>query len=310
MPKPMQSDASNSGSAVPSNVKIDPNTVKFGKKNSVRTITFTEVVNNRATSSKNSSNTAVSVFKSPAFVGGFTSDLDFDITKYSRVGSVETCASHLSNSQEIKKRLISDGFLELPISTSYSLFLCSEIQATSIENAVSFNKACAIMAYQILAHTVMEKYDWEQFKAVEVVIKERKNPSISIVNRLAGQMRLPQSSLYYWMVVPGYEFLYDVFPIETIALTMVRLECRKALNIPETITNAEIVNSLVSKMNRKHDLTKVSISEIITKLGVNNIKDMYNEFRRNVGTTGREIRNEHAVKEFLDFIGKYCGSST
>ncbi|QIN85947.1 putative nucleocapsid protein [Lilac chlorotic ringspot-associated virus] len=286
---------------------VPANSVKYGKKANLKTVTFTNVKDSRIVNGVNISGVTTPVFSLQPFVGGLQGESEFDITKYGAVGSVDLCATHLSNTQELKKLVVREGIVELKLSDSYSLFVCNELHSTTVENAVSFNRACAIMSLQILRHTVAEQYDWEKNAVVELEVKNKKAPNPSIVNRLAGQMRLPFDSPYYWMIVPGYEFLYDIFPIETIALTMVRLECRKALNIPDRVTNGDIVNSLVSKMNRRNDLTHHNIPDIMKSLGLNTIVEMYHTFKVNVGTTGREMRNEDAVEHFMSFI-KQIGS--
>nr|AEO88239.1 putative nucleocapsid protein [Emaravirus cercidis] len=284
---------------------VPVDTVKFGKKMALKTLQFTNVKDGVALSSTNSAGMVPTVFPSTAFIGSAPGDSDFDITKYVGVGSVDICAAYLSNSQELKKEVIKSGMVEVKIATNYSLFVCNELQATSVVNAVSFNRACAIMSFQILRHTIQEVYDWEKNSVVAIKINEPKSPNQSYINQVAGQMRLQPDNPYYWMVVPGYEFLYDVFPIETIALTIVRLECRKVLNIPDSMTNSDIVSSLVAKINRRNNLTKHTITDVIKQLGVEQIKSMYDSFKMNVGTTGREVRNEDAITHFMEFINSH-----
>nr|QBM15189.1 nucleocapsid protein [blackberry leaf mottle-associated virus] len=234
----------------------------------------------------------------------FQHQTNFILTKYRDYCNLTTVASYLSRSRELKDEFQKSN-LVLTTAAGKTLTIVKDLNDSDVENVVSFNKACAIMSAGILKHTFLEVFDWTKKEYVQTTVEGRSAPDITIINKLAGAMGLQPGNPYYWMIVPGYEFLYELYPAEVVAYTLVRLEFRSQLNIPTDMTDADIISSLVMKMNRIHALESTSFDEAINIVGEDNIRKAYLELARDVGTTSKTRRNDEAILKFKQLITNF-----
>nr|ADM35031.1 putative coat protein [European mountain ash ringspot-associated virus] len=289
-----------------SRVKMETSDAKYMVGNEVKTIKFLDMRGNIATSARNSLNISPGVFAVNPFLGETLAEDTFNILDYAGLGNVDACASHLSRSQELREQVTEKTLREVPISDSYVLKVVSNLQATTVQNVVSFNKACAVMSFNILRHTTDEMYDWTKNEYVSLGLKEKAakvNPNI--INRLAGQINLSPQSPYYYLVTPGYEFLYDAYPAETIAMTLVKMAYRKTMNLPDSMKDSDICSSLNAKINKRHNLAVNNIDDIIKQIGKKHIEDMYNTLTQNIAMSGKESRNVETAQSFLALIESF-----
>lgn len=230
-----------------------------------------------------------------AFVGTPMAVDDFDITSYKKLCHVETAMKYLSDTKQLKEDLKANTCIKLTISNSETMFIVLNKQVGNLSNVLTFNKACAVLAYNVLIFKISEIYDWSIKKYVENPDYKKYTPDNVAINRLAGQIGLTFDDECYWFCVPGYEFLFDIFPAEAIAYTMIRLKYRKRLNIPDAQSDSDIVNSLTSKINRRCNLETCKAADAIKMIGIDNIKTCYDNLTHNIDHTGRSRRNDDMV---------------
>nr|UZG88596.1 nucleocapsid protein [Ash shoestring-associated virus] len=283
---------------------LKDDTIVLGSGAKLRTLKLTNVVAGKLMSPE-TSELKPQVIEATPFTSTSQNVSNFTLHDYRNICNLNTVAAHLSKSKENKERL-QKGNLILKTSTNESLVVVKDLNESTIKNIVSFNKACAIMAAGILKHTFEEEYDWKTGKYIATVLKERSAPDPAIINRLAGQMGLSPDNVYYWLIVPGYEFLYELYPAEVLAYTLVRLQFRKNLNIPDKMTDADIVSSLVMKMNRLHKLDMQGFDEALATIGIENVTEAYVELSRDIGTTSKTKRNDEALHKFKQLIASFA----
>nr|ANQ90740.1 nucleocapsid protein [Emaravirus toordali] len=282
---------------------LQENSILLGSGSKLRVIKLTKCVNGKLTNAENSELKPMDVEVSP-FTSTSQNVSNFTLHNYRSCCHVDTVAAHLSKSKEIKEKLQSRN-LKLSTSKDDHLVIVKDMNDSTVINVVSFNKACAIMAAGILKHTFDEEFDWKTGKYIKTDNKNKVVPNPAIINRLAGQMGLSAGNPYYWMIVPGYEFLYELYPAEVLAYTLVRLQFRKNLNIPDKMTDADIVSSLVMKMNRIHKLEQTSFDDAINTIGRDNVSEAYVELARDIGSTSKTKRNDEAIIKFKELISTF-----
>nr|WLF82584.1 nucleoprotein [Aspen mosaic-associated virus]WLF82636.1 nucleoprotein [Aspen mosaic-associated virus] len=282
---------------------VAENTIILGSGTKLRSLKFTDVTNGRLVNSEQSE-----LKTTPVALDAFTSASQhvsrFTLHDYRSYCNLDMVAAHLSKSKEIKEQLAKRN-ITLATSSGINLVVVKDLNESTITNIVSFNKACAIMSAGILKHKVKEEFDWTKGAYVATKVEKKADVNPLIINRLAGQMGMIPTDAYYWFIVPGYEFLYELYPAEVIAYTLVRLEYRKQLNIPDSMTDSDIVSSLVMKMNRFHNLESNSFEDSIKVIGDHYISEAYIEFAKRVGTTSKTKRNDDAIEMFKTLIAQY-----
>ncbi|UQV97407.1 nucleocapsid protein [Pueraria lobata-associated emaravirus] len=300
---PPKNQKGSSSSNKPASGPLQENSVLLGSGAKLKVIKLTNVSNGKLLDAQNSELKAVDVEISP-FTSASQNVSNFTLHNYRNYCHVNTVAAHLSKSKENKEKLQSKNLI-LKTSTDNHLVVVKDLNDSNVTNVVSFNKACAIMAAGILKHTFEEEFDWKTSKYVKTERKDKVLPDNTIINRLAGQMGLTAGNPYYWMIVPGYEFLYELYPAEVLAYTLVRLQFRKNLNIPDKMTDIDIVSSLVMKMNRIHKLEQTSFDDALNIIGRDNISEAYVELARDIGTTSKTKRNDEAILKFKELISSF-----
>ncbi|QEE82888.1 nucleocapsid protein [Emaravirus kiwii] len=284
-------------------VALKDDTVILGSGSKLRALKLSNVVNGKLNNPE-SSELKAQLVEPVAFTSASQSISNFTLHRYRNYCHVDTVAAHLSKSKENKEKLQKMN-LVLKTSTKDQLVVVKDLNDSNIENVVSFNKSCAIMAAGILKHTFDEEFDWKIGKYVKTENAGKTTPNPAIVNRLAGQMGLTPNNPYYWMIVPGYEFLYELYPAEVLAYTLIRLQFRKNLNIPDKMTDSDIVSSLVMKMNRIHKLEVTGFDEALRTIGADNVSEAYVELARDIGTTSKTKRNDEAIIKFRELISSF-----
>nr|WLF82569.1 nucleoprotein [Aspen mosaic-associated virus]WLF82570.1 nucleoprotein [Aspen mosaic-associated virus]WLF82571.1 nucleoprotein [Aspen mosaic-associated virus]WLF82573.1 nucleoprotein [Aspen mosaic-associated virus]WLF82574.1 nucleoprotein [Aspen mosaic-associated virus] len=281
---------------------VAENTIILGSGTKLRSLRFTDVTNGRLNNSEQSE-----LKTTPVALDAFTSASQhvsrFTLHDYRSYCNVDMVAAHLSRSKEIKEQLAKRN-ITLTTASGINLVVVKDLNESTITNIVSFNKACAIMSAGILKHKVDNEFDWTKTTYVATKVEKKADVNPLIINRLAGQMGMIPTDAYYWFIVPGYEFLYELYPAEVIAYTLVRLEYRKQLNIPDSMTDSDIVSSLVMKMNRFHNLEANSFDDSLKVIGEHHISEAYIEFAKRVGTTSKTKRNDDAIEVFKKLIAQ------
>nr|AWS21350.1 nucleocapsid protein [Emaravirus fici] len=283
--------------------QMQENTILLGSGSKLKAIKLTNVVNGKLTHPETSDLKPIDV-EVQAFTSASQNFSNFTLHKYRNICHVDTCAAHLSKSKENKEKLQARN-LRLIVSSNEFLVVVKELNDSTVDNVVSFNKACAIMSAGILKHTFDEEFDWKLSKYVKTNNTTKVIPDVKIINRLAGQMGLSAGNPYDWMIGPGNEFLYELYPAEVLAYTLVRLQYRKNLNIPDSMTDADIVSSLVMKMNRIHKLEQTSFDEALNLIGKDNVSEAYVELARDIGSTSKTKRNDEAILKFKELIASF-----
>nr|ANQ90716.1 putative nucleocapsid protein [Emaravirus cajani] len=281
---------------------IPDNEVRINVKGKVNTIKFPNVKDKKLQNTEGTSLKPATIepkaFKSAAMV-----EHDFKIKKYISYCNINAAAAYLSQSKEHKEMLKQNDSLILTVSKDQKIYVIQNIQETNIENVLSFNKACAVLALGILKHKFPEIFDWTSHKYVTSGWSDQNlNVEDTIINRLAGAMGLTPDNPYYWFMVPGYEFLYELYPAECIAYTLLRVEYREVLNIPEKISNQDIVQSLTVKMNKFHGLETSTFKDAVAVVGLENIKAAYQAMSSSVGETGRTRRAAIVLAGFEELL--------
>ncbi|QOI17317.1 nucleocapsid protein [Maple mottle-associated virus] len=228
----------------------------------------------------------------------------FSMFAYREYCSVTAVVAYLSQTKDLKDKL-QKGNITLSVSNGYKLVIAKDLGDCNVENVVSFNKACAIMAAGVLKHTLAELYDWRSYTYKPTDAKKVVAVDTTVVNRLAGQMGMKSEDPYYWFIVPGYEFLYELYPAETIAYTLIRLQYRRQLNIPDSMTDVDIISSLMMKMNRMHNFEVENMDSTFRLIDVARVEKVFVHLSQNIGTTNKTRRNDEAVIRFKELIKKF-----
>nr|QIB97993.1 nucleocapsid protein p3 [Emaravirus rosae] len=292
----------NPGTSISNTLAAD--TVIIGADQKLRVLKLTNVQNKKLVKPESSELDPVYIEPTP-FTSEIQSPNNFSLAPYRNFCNVGIAISYLSRSLEIKEQLqIRNVFIRT--SNKDSLTIVKDLNESDVLNVVSFNKACAILSAGVLKHVFKEEFDWTLKKYVPTTVSSRTAPDETVVNRLAGQMGMDSKNPYYWMIVPGYEFLYELYPAEVLAYTLIRLEFRKNLNIPDDMTDSDIVNSLVMKMNRIHKLETTPFDDAISLIGRENISEAYVELARDIGTTSKSKRNDEAIGKFKELIKNFA----
>ncbi|QAR18004.1 nucleocapsid protein p3 [pistacia virus B] len=280
------------------------NSITLGSGAKVKVITFTNVTDRKLTNPEGSDLKAVLVQSVP-FTSATRHASNFTLFDYRSYCNVEAAAIHLSKSKEYKDQLQHKNLI-LKTSNSTNLVIVKELNESNLLNVVSFNKACAIMSSAILKYTFNAEFDWKKKEYIDTTVTEKIVVNPSYINRLAGQMGLTPADPYYWMIVPGYEFLYELYPAEVLAYTLVRLEYRKNLNIPDSMTDIDIISSLVMKMNRLHNLEfGCTFDDALKTIGIEHVNEAFNDLSKDIGATSKTKRNEEAIVKFRELISLF-----
>nr|UME38974.1 nucleocapsid p3 [Emaravirus rosae] len=292
----------NPGSSTSNTLAAD--TVIIGADQKLRVLKLTNVQNKKLVKPETSELDPIYIEPTP-FTSEVQSPNNFSLAPYRNFCNVGIAVSYLSRSLEMKEQLqVRNVFIRT--SNKDSLTIVKDLNESDVLNVVSFNKACAILSAGVLKHVFKEEFDWTLKKYVPTTVSTRTVPDETVVNRLAGQMGMDSKNPYYWMIVPGYEFLYELYPAEVLAYTLIRLEFRKNLNIPDDMTDSDIVNSLVMKMNRIHKLETTPFDDAISLIGRDNISEAYVELARDIGTTSKSKRNDEAIGKFKELIKNFA----
>nr|ADZ55372.1 putative nucleocapsid p3 [Emaravirus rosae] len=280
-------------------------TVIIGADQKLRVLKLTNVQNKKLVKPESSELDPVYIEPTP-FTSEIQSPNNFSLAPYRNFCNVGIAVSYLSRSLEIKEQLqIRNVFIRT--SNKDSLTIVKDLNESDVLNVVSFNKACAILSAGVLKHVFKEEFDWTLKKYVPTTGFIKNCTSMKqLLTGWQGFMGMDSKNPYYWMIVPGYEFLYELYPAGVLAYTLIRLEFRKNLNIPDDMTDSDIVNSLVMKMNRIHKLETTPFDDAISLIGRENISEAYVELARDIGTTSKSKRNDEAIGKFKELIKNFA----
>nr|WPN07719.1 putative nucleocapsid protein [Emaravirus sp.] len=229
-------------------------------------------------------------------------DLDFDY--FTGKIDLSTAMNILSLAPEHKNELkLSKTQLVFEVGNKNNekviIVVLRNIIKSPLKNVMSLNKLMALMSFCILRNRMRKVWDWSTME-YKTVPGEPKKADSEPINRLAEQMGCPKDNQYYWLIIGGYEFLFDIFPREVCALAIYRLVNKEKLRIK--LDDEKIVDSIVAKMNRRLNIGMGDFKAALTRLNLGEIKKIYIKFNEFVPAGGRSVRNESAVSLFHKLV--------
>ncbi|QAB47309.1 putative nucleocapsid protein [Emaravirus cordylinae] len=221
-----------------------------------------------------------------------TSD-PYKITDYMGNISISECYKIITNSEKMNRAKKAGNIQRVKgLHNDVSVFnIVPNAQPSNIFNTLSYNRFMAIPIAAIRLNRTSHSYDWDKHEYVNKGPKVVE-PGLDQGNKLALAIGMSPDHDYYWFYATGYEYTFDMFPIEVIATTIFRVKHREELKLTK-MQNEDIVRATASQMFKKN----ANIKDLFEKLGVARIKTEYQKLCDNRTTS-------ITVKKTTDFMNE------
>nr|WCL16049.1 nucleocapsid protein [Ailanthus crinkle leaf associated emaravirus] len=208
-----------------------------------------------------------------------TSTDSFNLENYKGV-FVDVALSMITNSEMMNRakknkvvQKIEKFSAESYIST---LFIVPELQSSDKVNILSYNRAMAVCIYTLRMIQTKRYFDWNNYVYVDTKINlDLDVDTTKHGNKLALSVGLNHDHPFHWFYASGYEYTFEFFPAEVIAMTLFRVKHKHELKL-EKMEIDELIRSTASQIAKKG-----KIVDIIRKIGVQTIRNYYDEIINN-----------------------------
>ncbi|DAZ87274.1 nucleocapsid protein [Arceuthobium sichuanense virus 1] len=171
-------------------------------------------------------------------------------------------------------------------------FIVPKVKPGAIKNVISYNRFMAICIAAIRLNLTKQKYNWDnhQYSA----IKEVKTLNIpdGVGNRLALACGFDSNHDLYWFYASGFEFTFELFPVEVICCVMMRLANKDEFNLSK-LGEEDIVKNLAAQIGKKGP-----IESIIKDIGFELITETYKKYMSNRS----ELISTKRIKDALGLL--------
>nr|WIM36824.1 nucleocapsid protein [Clematis yellow mottle associated virus] len=205
---------------------------------------------------------------------------------------LDVCSSSLEIKKACKENFIVKRTMQRKNGTT-TFILAYKFSESTSPNAMSSNRFISICSSQLTIALFGQYYDWnsKNYKKVTTDCTEYyKGKQVTTINRLAEKVGIPSDSILYWLYLPGVENCFDLFPIEVTSIC-----CWRVLNNDKSGLKGDAADSI-----RALSTKFVKKSTTITELGVEKIRDYYNQLEN----CKHSSKSHKTAVEFLSTVAK------
>lgn len=220
----------------------------------------------------------------------------FQLKNYRKV-NLEVCYEVVTNSlimNDLKRKSIVQTVNEFSSRDEIkTMYIVPDLAEQDKINVVSFNRFMAVCTSAIRVSQFGKIYDWTKDQYVKVTESTRfEIDNSKYGNKLALAIGMPVDHPYYWFYTTGYEYTFEYFPIEVVAMTIFRLKNQDSLKLK----NMKVEN--IVKATTAQIAKKGSLLSVMEKLGKERILEQYNIINSNRTHNASAIRHD----EFKNFV--------
>nr|QGT41787.1 nucleoprotein [Emaravirus tritici] len=185
----------------------------------------------------------------------------------------------------------------------FDIIVIPGLKPNKSKNVVSYNRFMALCIGMICYHKEWKVFNWSKKE-----YEENKNTidfteDDDFMNKLAMSAGFSKEHKYHWFYSTGFEYTFDIFPAEVIAMSLFRWSHRVELKI-----KYEHESDLVAPMVRQ--VTKRgNISDVMDIVGKDIIAKKYEEIVKDRSSIGIGTKYNDILDEFKDIFNKIDSSS-
>lgn len=211
--------------------------------------------------------------------------------------NIQSAYSIITKSEELnrkKKMGTLQKFINFRKNTTY--YVIPNMKPSEAFNMISFNRFMAISIATIRLSTTGVAFNWSS-SGYEVQtsggkpMKKITDIPEGAINKLAMSAGFAQDHEYHWFYSNGYEYTFEMYPAEVIALTLFKLKHQKELNIKD-MDMKQIAKATANQMAKKGKVENVL--EIVSK------EEILKQY--DIICSGRVKANEVNVTELLNLF--------
>nr|QQO58790.1 P3 nucleocapsid [Emaravirus tritici] len=174
----------------------------------------------------------------------------------------------------------------------FSLIVIPGLKPNKSRNVVSYNRFMAVCIGMICFHNSWKVFNWKNKKYMDSTSNIRFEASDEFLNKLAMSAGFSKEHKYHWFYATGYEYTFEVFPAEVIAMTLFRWAHKDELKI-KSKHESELVAPMVRQI-----LKKGTIDEVMKLVGKAKIAEKYAEIVEDRSSVSTKINYDQVLKEF------------
>nr|AML03175.1 nucleoprotein [Wheat mosaic virus]AML03184.1 nucleoprotein [Wheat mosaic virus] len=186
---------------------------------------------------------------------------------------------------------------------TFDIIVIPGLKPNKSKNVVSYNRFMALCIGMICYHKKWKVFNWSNKRYEDNKNTINFNEDDDFMNKLAMSAGFSKEHKYHWFYSTGFEYTFDIFPAEVIAMSLFRWSHRVELKI-----KYEHESDLVAPMVRQ--VTKRgNISDVMDIVGKDIIAKKYEEIVKDRSSIGIGTKYNDILDEFKDIFNKIDSSS-
>lgn len=214
------------------------------------------------------------------------------VVAYQCVTNSEQLNNNKKNNKTQKFRLFTFDIIVIP-----------GLKPNKSKNVVSYNRFMALCIGMICYHKKWKVFNWTKKSYEDNTSTIDFNEDADFMNKLAMSAGFSKEHKYHWFYSTGFEYTFDIFPAEVIAMSLFRWSHRVELKIKYS-HESDLVAPMVRQLTKKG-----TISDVMDTVGKSTIAKRYEEIVKDRSSTGIGTKYNDVLDEFKEIIKKIDSSS-
>lgn len=209
----------------------------------------------------------------------------------SKSWSLLTAYQCMTNS-EVLNNLKKNGKTQQFKLFDFSLIVIPGLKPNKSRNVVSYNRFMSVCIGMTCFHNNWQVFNWSSKQYIDNTSNIDFTVSDEFMNKLALSAGFSKEHKYHWFYSTGYEYTFEIFPAEVIAMTLFRWSHKDELKI-KTKNESELVAPMVRQI-----LKQGSVEEVMKTVGKSTIAEKYDEIVKNRSASSSRLNYGQILEEF------------
>nr|QCY49488.1 nucleocapsid [Emaravirus idaeobati] len=203
---------------------------------------------------------------------------------------LQTCYKCITNSLAMNNAKKANKVQKVQLS-DVTYYIVPKVKPGAIKNVISYNRFMAICIAGIRVNLTKKIYDWNKHDYVAANTETLQVPD-GVGNKLALSCGMDEGHDLYWFYASGFEYTFDLYPVEVICCVMLRLANAEEFKLNK-VDDLDLVKNLASQIGKKGQ-----IDDVLNSIGIDTISEAYAKYN----STRTDLVSVKRIKDTLSSL--------